>query len=113
MASLDGASFERRELSSRDWAAGELSGKSRRSSRRRWLAVAALGLCGWLIPRGMARSAATEVADTSARAREEAVRLLPLNELTAESRRKILAVCENPSIFRRLPQKTVDCDNRP
>jgi len=80
------------------------------SSRRRWLALAAMSIGAWLAPRRRLSGATTDVADTSARAREEAIRLLPLNELTAESRRKILAVCENPSIFRRLPQKTVDCD---
>ena len=81
-----------------------------RPSRRRWFALAALGACAWLAPRRPLAAATPEVADTSTRAREDALRVLPLSELTAESRRKILAVCESPSIYRRLPQKTIDCD---
>ncbi|HEX5103685.1 MAG TPA: hypothetical protein VFV87_07750 [Pirellulaceae bacterium] len=54
--------------------------------------------------------AAEEAADTSARARSEATRLLPLDELTAETRRKLMAVVERPTIFRRLPHKSFDCD---
>jgi hypothetical protein len=111
MASLDGASLDRPVPSE---GARQLpqpaGGKSRRASRRRWLALAALGLGAWLAPRRPIAAAGPEVADTSPRAREQAINLLPLSELTAESRRKILAVCENPSIFRRLPQKSVDCD---
>jgi hypothetical protein len=33
-----------------------------------------------------------------------------LSELTGETRRKLMAVIERPSIYRRLPQKSIDCD---
>jgi hypothetical protein len=80
-----------------------------RLGRRRWLAACTAAVGGWLTP-GRSWGATTDQADTSARAREEAIGSLPLSKLTAESRRKLMAVCENPSLFRRLPQKTVDCD---
>jgi len=49
-------------------------------------------------------------ADTSPQARDEAIASLPLAELTAETRRKLMAVCERPTIYRRLPQKAIICD---
>lgn len=49
-------------------------------------------------------------ADTSDQARDEAIQSLPVNELTAETRRKLMAVCERPTLFRRLPQQTINCD---
>ena len=79
-------------------------------ARRRWLALAALS-AGWLLtPRRAFAATPLDQADTSARARDEALRAVPLTDLTAESRRKVMAVCESPSIYRRLPQKTIDCD---
>jgi hypothetical protein len=78
--------------------------------RRRWLSLCAVAAACSLMPRRSLAATAPDQADTSPRARDEAIGVLPLQELTAESRRKIMAVCENPSIFRRLPQKTVDCD---
>ncbi len=77
--------------------------------RRTWLAGCALAAAG-LLPRPRLLAMTPDEADTSPRAREEAIAALPVGELTAESRRKVMAVCENPSIYRRLPQKTVDCD---
>jgi hypothetical protein len=106
MASLDDAQRPASEIHSLAPAAG----KARRSDRRRWLALCALAAGCWLTRRRQLIAATPDVADTSTRSREEALRILPLNQLTAESRRKILAVCESPSIYRRLPQKTVDCD---
>lgn len=86
------------------------AGKARCIGRRRWLALCALAAGCWLTPRRQLIAATPDVADTSPKSRDEALRVLPLNQLTAESRRKIMAVCESPSIYRRLPQKTVDCD---
>lgn len=90
--------------------AGRL-GKAR-CGRRAWLAACAAAAGGMLVSRGLraAAAATADEADTSPQARDEAIAALPVGELTAESRRKILAVCENPSIYRRLPQKTVECD---
>jgi hypothetical protein len=80
-----------------------------RVGRRAWLAACAATLGTWVLPSWLSAAPADE-ADTSARARDEAIGSLPLSKLTAESRRKLLAVCENPSLFRRMPQKTVNCD---
>jgi hypothetical protein len=80
-----------------------------RLGRRTWLGVCAAAAGASLLP-GRLSAATADEADTSSRARDEAIGSLPLSKLTAESRRKLLAVCENPSLFRRLPQKTVDCD---
>jgi hypothetical protein len=64
---------------------------------------------GWLCwPR--AGAAAADQADTSPQSRDEAIRSLPLSELTAETRRKLMMVCERPTIYRRLPQKSIVCD---
>ncbi len=116
MASLDGAPFS--EAPGCDVIRPACNAVSQTSpagmssvlNRRHWFALATMGACAWFAPRRPLLAATSEVADTSARAREEALRVLPLSELTAESRRKILAVCESPSIYRRLPQKTIDCD---
>jgi len=79
-------------------------------SRRSLLAGGLSALCcGWLAPR-TAVSASTDEADTSPQARDEAIQSLPLAELTAETRRKLMAVCERPTLYRRLPQKSIACD---
>jgi hypothetical protein len=76
-----------------------------RCSRRSLLAAGAAAVAGWCAP-----PLAAGEADASTRARDDALRALPLADLTAESRRKLLAVTENPSLFRRLPQNQIDCD---
>jgi hypothetical protein len=81
-----------------------------RLARRAWLSAAiAIGAGFALSPRSLL-AARPDEADTSTQARDEAIRALPLNQLSAESRRKVMAVCESPSIFRRLPNNTVPCD---
>jgi len=90
-------------------------------SRRDLLqACAAFGGC-WLLPRlasaqGMAptrqgREAQEEKADSSREAREEALRTIPWNKLNDESQRKLRSVVDTPSIYRRMPKKTIDCDS--
>jgi hypothetical protein len=93
----------RKKLPDADGAAGKLT-------RRSLLAggLAALGY-GWLAPRA-AISAGPDEADTSAQARDDAIQSLPLAELTAETRRKLMAVCERPTLYRRMPQKSIPCD---
>lgn len=79
--------------------------------RRSWLAACALAVCGVVVPNGRrVLAAGLDEPDTSERSKTEALRALPLDKLTAESRRKVMAVCESPSIYRRLPQATVECD---
>jgi hypothetical protein len=79
-----------------------------RLSRRALLAGGLASLYGAWLPASLA--AAKLEADTSPQARDDAIRTLPVAELTAETRRKLLAVVERPSIFRRLPQTSIDCD---
>lgn len=87
-----------------------LSNGGSRCLRRAFLtgAVAAIAASCW--PPRRADAAAQDVADTSPEARADATRRLPLSELTGETRRKIMAVVESPTIFRRMPQKSIDCD---
>lgn len=87
-----------------------LRAESGRLSRRALLAGGLAGLMAAWLPPGDALAASKSEADTSPQAREEAIRSLPLTELTAETRRKLMAVIERPSIYRRLPQKSIDCD---
>ena len=78
-------------------------------ARRGFLLGGLAGLSAALLPYDL-RAAGPSEADTSPQSREEAVRSLPIEELTAETRRKLMAVIERPSIYRRLPQKSIDCD---
>jgi hypothetical protein len=75
----------------------------------------------WLLPQwsaaqGMAptrqgREAQEEKAVSSRDAREEALRVIPWDRLDDEAQRKLRSVVETPSIYRRMPKKTVDCDS--
>lgn len=91
-----------------DWSR---EGRSPGRLPRRSLLLGGLAavLGGGLLPAG-ARGARSDEADTSAAAREDAIRTLPLRELTSETRRKLMAVVESPSIYRRLPHKSIACD---
>jgi len=77
---------------------------------RRCLLWGGLAAAGGLLSNRRSRAAAADEADTSLEARDDAIHSLPLAELTAETRRKLMAVCERPTIYRRLPQKTIVCD---
>ena len=75
----------------------------------------------WLLPRlasaqGLApnrqsREAQEEKAVSTREAREEALRVIPWNKLNDETQRKLRSVVETPSIYRRMPKKTIDCDS--
>ncbi len=79
-------------------------------SRRSLLAGGLAALTGgWLAGRA-GFAAGPDEADTSPQARDEAIQSLPLSELTAETRRKLMAVCERPTLYRRMPQKSFVCD---
>jgi hypothetical protein len=80
-----------------------------RFPRRTWLARTLAALGGWLATGRLPASPLSE-PDTSPQAREQAIQTLPLSELTAEARRKLMAVCERPSIYRRLPAISFPCD---
>jgi hypothetical protein len=77
-------------------------------ARRAFLA-SGLAMGAGLLPL-RAAVAASEESDTSAQARDDAIQALPLPELTAETRRRLMAVCERPTLFRRMPQKSMACD---
>lgn len=77
-------------------------------SRRSVLAGAgALALSLWTRTGWGARR---EEGDNSPQSREEAIRSLPLKNMTAETRRKLMAVIERPTVYRRLPEQSIDCD---
>src|SRR5436190_4662381 len=80
-----------------------------RLSRRSLLAGGLAAIAGGLVS-SRATAAPPDEADISPQARDEAIQSLPLSELTAETRRKLMAVCERPTIYRRLPQQSIACD---
>ena len=49
-------------------------------------------------------------ANTSRQAREEAVRALPLDQISPQVGSKIRSVVDRPTIYRRLPTSTIECD---
>jgi hypothetical protein len=53
---------------------------------------------------------APTVAAEIGSAREEAVRAIPWRQLSANDRRAAQLVVKNPSIYRRLPTRVIDCD---
>ncbi len=77
-------------------------------ARRRFLTM--LGTGALLLTARQASAVQKGQADTSDEIRAEAARQLPLNELTREGRAKIQSVLDRTSLFRRLPEQTVDCD---
>jgi hypothetical protein len=79
------------------------------ATRRGFLASGLAAMTAGLLPVSMA-VAGSEEADTSQQTRDDAIASLPLSELTAETRRKLMMVCERPTLFRRLPQKSNACD---
>jgi hypothetical protein len=49
-------------------------------------------------------------ATTSDAARQDAVKLIPMDRMAAAERAKVASVLSNVSVFRRLPVKAIDCD---
>ena len=77
-------------------------------SRRTFLqagiaAAGALGLAGKVF-------AADASGDSSQASQQDALRNVPINKLNEEAQRKVMSVLERPSIYRRLPTKSIDCD---
>lgn len=77
---------------------------------RRSLLAGGLGALATAFTPLTGQASSTNEADSSQQTRDDAVQSLPLNELTGETRRKLMAVCERPTMFRRLPLQTVACD---
>ncbi|MBL8889917.1 MAG: hypothetical protein JNL67_08045 [Planctomycetaceae bacterium] len=49
-------------------------------------------------------------ASTNKQAQQEALSLIPWNELNADGRKKIKDIVDNPSMYRRLPVSRIHCD---
>lgn len=79
-------------------------------ARRRFLQLASALAAGFAMSRGLAFAADPNAADSSQQAQQDALRAMPLNKLNEEAQRKVMSVLERPSIYRRLPTRTVDCD---
>lgn len=82
-------------------AAGQLA-------RRRFLQAAGGLAC--VAATGGLFAADPNAADSSQHSQQEALRAIPLNKLNEEAQRKVMSVLERPSIYRKLPTKSVDCD---
>src|SRR5690606_32446778 len=54
--------------------------------------------------------AETPAGDTSRQSRDDSLRNIPFQKLTEPARQKIAYVVSNPSMFRRMPAKVIDCD---
>jgi len=79
--------------------------------RRRFLQLSgALACSGLLLSADSLTAADPNAADSSQHAQTEALRSMPLNKLNEEAQRKVMSVLERPSIYRRLPTKSIDCD---
>jgi hypothetical protein len=96
-------------MQSSEQQAGLASRASWRRYLRRWAATCMVGFvatAGW-----PALTATAATPGTSSRAsKEEAVASIPLDRLKPDVRGKLLEVLEKPSIYRRLPEKTIACD---
>ncbi|MCA9266401.1 MAG: hypothetical protein KDA60_21225, partial [Planctomycetales bacterium] len=70
-----------------------------------WVAFALLALTA-----SQAVAASPNEATTSREARNEAASAIPYGELTEDAQRRIAAVIDKPSAYRRLPIETIECD---
>ncbi|GIW91360.1 MAG: hypothetical protein KatS3mg109_1792 [Pirellulaceae bacterium] len=91
---------------------GHSAGNNRKvdATRRQVLgwAVAASVWARWAVYPAHAEDVAH--ASSSREAYAEALSVLPVEELTEAARAKILAVVQQPTIYRRLPVEVIDCD---
>ncbi|WP_254511596.1 hypothetical protein [Anatilimnocola floriformis] len=72
------------------------------------IAAGALGLAGSTLSGKVLAAEAT--GDSSQASQQDALRNIPVSKLNEEAQRKVMSVLERPSIYRRLPTKTIDCD---
>ena len=87
---------------------------SARAATTRWgprLAIFAfLGLLAATHARSANAVTPASQANTSRQAREDAIRRIPFQMLDPKTRRKLSRVVSKPTIFRRLPTRTIECD---
>ncbi len=82
-----------------------------RSRPRSYAVSASIWLTLVLVGASARAQANFSMTDHSSRElRADAIKSIPLDRLSDEARTKILAVVEHPTIFRRLPAKTIECD---
>ena len=76
---------------------------------RRWASACVVG---WAITSALSAVplAAAPGGTSSRAAKEEAVAEIPFDRLNKEVRGRVLEVLEKPSIYRRLPDKAIECD---
>lgn len=74
-----------------------------------WLSMAA-GIALAALPSLEARAASPTLAATDRQTQQEAIRSIPFNELTPETRARIERVVGSPSLYRRMPVEQIDCD---
>jgi hypothetical protein len=94
-------------------ALAESAGTTRPDSRRSFLLAGgalALGLLGRPLHHAPLLGAESSGADNSHQAQVEAAKAMPLSKMNDESQRKVLSVLERPSIYRKLPTRSIDCD---
>jgi hypothetical protein len=72
--------------------------------------TAGTAVCFVLVLVSTAQAAKPDGASTSRSTCDEAVRAIPRDKLTAESRDKVASVLAQVSIFRRLPTQVIECD---
>jgi hypothetical protein len=82
-----------------------------RPSRRDFLAASAAAAgCLFLQPQAMLAVGPNQ-ADGSEQARYAAEQAIPFDKLRPETRAKLLSVVDRPSLYRRLPIQSIDCDH--
>lgn len=78
--------------------------------RLAWLFAVAV-LIGCIGLPGIQPTASAQLEGTSSKsARQEVLRHVPMNEFTPDAYRKLNPVLSRPSVYRRLPTETINCD---
>ena len=74
-------------------------------------ALAACAIWVTLVPITAAGEATQVKASTSRESRDDAIKSIPFEELSAATRKQLSDVVHKPCIFRRLPIQVIDCEN--
>lgn len=82
-----------------------------RDSRRDFLTASIAGAACLLLEPLTAWGVGPNQADSSEQARQSAEQAIPFDKLRPETRAKLLSIVDRPSLYRRLPIQSVDCDH--
>ncbi len=85
-------------------------GKAWAAARCRALCVLYSGWCLAMAFNGQAIRAEEPQGSSTREAREDALRAIPYRALNADGRRKVDAVLDNVTVFRRMPTQSIPCD---